>query len=155
MEKRKRRKWPWVLLAILMFPCILYGGVALVNNGIAARLERQLRACPLPPETELLDSTHIAGRLMANGNGMEWRGLLLLKSSLDEQALRDWYGEHFDDCAWVDRQETPTIYEYYDYRFEHFDPNAACWRVELSDGSTVGCEDSFWEALLNTDLRGH
>ena len=132
-----------------------------VNNIIAGNLERQLRDCPLPPDTRLVDSASIAGRLYGNGNGMQWHGYLLVESDLSMDELVEWYNERIaageDDIITVERQETPYIVGAYQpsWQFKRFSGAENGYQVCLGRNSTVGFEKSLWEGFLNCDLRGH
>ena len=92
-----------------------------------------------------------------NGNGMQWFGAMLVESELDEEALRAWYESQIPDAEYilVCRQETPYIFEYSEYAFDNFDVSQKCYMIRLEKYSICGCEDSLWEAFLNSDLRGH
>ena len=132
-----------------------------VNNIIAGHLERQLRDCPLPPDTRLVDSASIAGRLYGNGNGMQWHGYLLVESDLSIAELAAWYNERIaageDDIISVERQETPYIVDAYhlSHQFKRFSDAENSYQVYLGRNSAVGSERSLWERFLNFDLRGH
>lgn len=132
-----------------------------VNNIIAGNLERQLRDCPLPPDTRLVDSASIAGRLYGNGNGMQWQGYLLVESDLSVDELTAWYRERIaageDESIIAERQETPYIVDEYHFshQFKGFTGSDHCYQICFGRNSLVGFEKSFWEAFLNFDLRGH
>ncbi|MBQ8954665.1 MAG: hypothetical protein IJ048_11160 [Clostridia bacterium] len=132
-----------------------------VNNVIAGNLERQLRDCPLPPDTRLVDSASIAGRIYGNGNGMQWHGYLLLESDLSADELTEWYRERIavgkDESIIVRRQETPYIVGEYQplHQFKGFTGAEDFYQVCLGRDSIVGFEESHWESFLNGDLRGH
>ena len=146
-----------VIIVVLLL-ALGYRGIVHVNNRIAHGLEERLLEFPLPPETELLDSKAIAGKLSGNGNGMQYRGMLLLSSYLSEEELVAHYSELSDGelFVWVYPQKSQMIYEYYDdYWFEYWDNAKPNWRIELFSDSIVGCEETIQESILNFDLRGH
>lgn len=146
-----------VILVVLIF-ALGYIGIVHVNNRIAQGLEERLLEFPLPPETELLDSKAIAGKLSGNGNGMQYRGMLLLSSYLSEEELFAHYSELSDGDLFVlvYPQKSQMIDEYYDdYWFEYWDSTKPNWRIELFSNSIVGFEETIQESILNLDLRGH
>ena len=145
---------------ILMVMCFALGyrGIVHANNRIAQHLEEILLEFSLPPETELLDSEAIAGKLTGNGNGMQYRGILLLSSFLSEEELLAHYSDlgEGDLSVLVYPQKSQIIDEYYgEYWFEYWDNTKPNWRIELYSDSIVGCEETIGESILNIDLRGH
>jgi len=146
-----------VIIVVLLF-VLGYREIVHVNNRIAQGLEERLLEFPLPPETELLDSKAIAGKLSGNGSGMQYRGMLLLSSYLSEEELFAHYSELNDGelFVWVYPQKSQNIDEYYDdYWFEYWDNTKPNWRIELFSDSIVGFEETIQESILNFDLRGH
>ena len=140
---------PFVLLALL------YAGIVIANNAIAMGTEAELRACPQPEGTEIVESLAAAAKMEGNGNGMEYYGILLVRSALDEDALHDWYAKRFvggDQIVMARRQETPYVFEYGRPRFANFDGSGDLYAVSLRRFNTRG---DFVGELLDCDLRGH
>ena len=134
--------------------------VRFANDRIAARLEQCVLEYPLPPDTVLVDSESVADKVSGNGNGMHYFGGILVGSDLSEEELY----AHYEACAdgikgyafvEVVPQETQLLFEYHDYRFDHWQNVQPNYRVGIWVCSVAGAEDSIWEALLNTDIRGH
>ena len=153
-----------ILCAVILVPVLFNAVIMLVNDGIAHSMEKEILACPLPENTELLDSISIAAKVEGNGNGMQYNSGILVRSELDEEELANHYEkyvqgfkERFGMKPWliVERQETPVIYDYRDYSFDNWQPGGNHYRVFLTIETIVGCEDTFGEALLNMDLREH
>lgn len=142
---------------LLLLPAALYAGIVNVNDSIAIGLETALLEYPLPPDTELLDSVAIAGKMTGNGNGMQYYGMLLITSDLPLEQLKSHYSGDFgeDNYLRIRQQETQMIDGNVDYWFDVWQNDKPSYCVELSRQSVVGCEDTLWEALLNVDLRGH
>lgn len=146
----------YVLAVLLLF--VLAGkGIGTANDNIALALKTRLVEYPLPPDTELVDSIAIAGKISGNRNGMQYRGMLLLSSELTEDALQAHYGPlcKENEFLWVGPQESQMIDGYSDYWFEYWDNSHPMWYVELYTDSVVGFEESLWKKILNLDLRGH
>lgn len=141
---------------VILLLILGYMGIACANDQIAYSMEETLLTHPLPPRAELLDSKAIAGKLDGNGNGMQYRGMLLIASALPEEAIEAHYASLADGTNWVFvyPQESQRIFEY-DCGFDVWTDACPCWRVELYRDSIAGCEETLWEALLNSDLRGH
>ena len=45
----------------------------------------------MPERTEIIDSVSLAGKLVGNGNGVQYFGAILLKSKLSLNDLEDYY----------------------------------------------------------------
>lgn len=65
-----------VLLVLLAVPV----SVTLVNDGAARDIETQLLDLPAPEGGEVAESMSQAGRMVGNGNGMQYVGALLVRS---------------------------------------------------------------------------
>ena len=147
------------LIAFLIVMILFHVSIHAVNNRIAKTLERQLLNCQLPPNSALIDSAAVAGKMTGNGNGMQWFGVILIRSDMSEDMLSEWYYSHvhMEDTDWINviKQETPEIFEYSNRRFNNYANEDDCYQVRLFRSSAVGTESSVWESLLNFDLRGH
>lgn len=71
----------------------------IVNDHMAKKTAKELADLPLPNNTELLESVYKAGKLVGNGNGMQYFGAILIKSGLSLEELQEYYSE-FADSEW-------------------------------------------------------
>ena len=69
-------------------------GIPLANNHYAEQVEKELRETPLPEKTEIIDSVSQTGKLVGNGNAMQYFGAILLKSKLSLNNLEDYYSAY-------------------------------------------------------------
>ena len=155
-----RKKIGIIFITFLIMVVLFYVVIHVVNNHIAKRMERQLLECQLPPNSEIIDSVSIAGKMQGNGNGMQWFGIILIRSEMNEVELSKWYDsrvntEEKDDEIYVKKQETPEIFEYRNYRFKNYSGEDNCYQIQFLRNIPVGFESSIWEEFLNNDLRGH
>ena len=143
-----------ILLVLLAYPMIHFA-----NNHIAKKLENRLLECPLPPNTQIIESTSVAGKMLGNGNGMQWFGILLVKSNLDEKQLSEWYYREMEigdgDELSVTEQETRYVFEFGNVLFAKKEDFDGCYQIRLCGNLAVGTETSVVISLLNSDLRGH
>lgn len=158
-----KKKWlyifiPIVALLITLSPIAAYFGIVAANNGIANHVEKELKSYPLPEDAILFDSVSLTGKLVGNGNGMQYMGSILLISDLTEEELYEYYSQSFDYVE-VRKQESQVIdfINVSGYSFELFgDPNhhdhysVTCW----GSPKDIGLGE-FATVLLNMDLRGH
>lgn len=152
----RRHRGLRALLALLLAVVVYNACIMLANNVIAWNMERALRAYPVPEQTEALASGNAVGRPTSSGNGMQWRGLLAVKSGLPPAELAAHYEplvrEYTPGTAEISVYAMPDVPEGCD-----LGPTAAGadWQIELWRDVAVGCEENVWEALLNGDLRAH
>lgn len=155
--KRKNRGWILLLIILIALPFATYGGIFITNNAIADRIEKRLLFCELPQNTELVDSLSIAEKLTGSGNGMQYMGSILVRSELDKEQLKEYYGSRFEFVQ-VEKQETAELrFIRSGYSFENFPKeneglyySVTCWdddRKEMPGG--------FISELLDFDIRGH
>ena len=78
---------------------LLYLFSPFINNHTAADIARALQTLPLPENTEYLDSTSAAAKLVGNGNGMQYFGAILIKSELSLDELDEYYN-NFRKSDW-------------------------------------------------------
>lgn len=160
MTERKKvvnRIWLVVLIVSVLFlgGCPLY--ITLENNKIAKDTLRKLQEVELPADTEVVDSISIAGKLIGNGNGMQYFGAVLLKTELSEEELNAYY-ELYRENDWsllVEKQNSAEI-EVIDrmgYQFENYGENEGNFYVLYSWGSAEGY--FLGDILQEFDIRGH
>ncbi|MEK4347513.1 hypothetical protein [Paenibacillus sp. FSL P4-0184] len=65
-----------------------------INNYIAYSIKKDLVEVSLPDKTELIDDLSSAGKLIGNGNGMQFFGAILIKSELTLEELNHFYSKY-------------------------------------------------------------
>ena len=149
-QKDKLRRWIRVTMVFIAILLLFFSvGVPIINNAIALKVENQLKKLPLPPDTELVESTSVAAKIVGNGNGMQYFGAILIKSDLHLNELQTHYEEY--DCD-VQIQLSPKI-GWANSRgpsFRHEDYDDTYFIVYR-----WGDAPEWLQALLDTDLRGH
>ena len=136
-----------VVISISLFVVV----IPLTNNHYAKQVEKELRETPLPEKTEIIDSVSLAGKLVGNGNGMQYFGAILLKSKLPLNDLEDYYSV-YQKNEWsymVEPQKTQIIeaVEHSRIRFsEKIDDKGYYIVYSWGDGP---------ELLEELDIRGH
>lgn len=87
-----------VLIVVIIFLFVLIA-TPIVNDSIAEKTANELVDLPLPNSTEFIESIYKAGKLVGNGNGMQYFGAILIKSELSLDELKEYYLE-FADSEW-------------------------------------------------------
>ena len=141
---------------LLLLIAALYAGIVVSNNRIAEDLRKQVAGCMLPPGTELVDSAAVAGRLQGNGNGMQYFGVALIHSDLDEGPLRTWYEAQLpkEEYIWVTRRESE-LFDSSTRLFKDYEDDGHYWFVMLSRYNPIGKDATLLDGLRDIDIRGH
>lgn len=148
-----------LMLIVAVFLLLFAVGIPIANNGVALRIEQDLKDIPLPPQTEIIESTSVAGKLIGNGNGMQYFGAVLLRSDLTANELYDHYRPYREglyDCL-IEPQFGNVIRPGGE---EFHGVSAPTFRGGGEDGTyyilyTWGSAPAWAKDLLDTDLRGH
>lgn len=136
-----------VIISVLVYIVI----IPLVNNIYAMQVETKLRKTPLPEKTEIVDSLSRAGKLVGNGNGMQYFGAILLKSKLSINELEDYYSAYQkNEWSYIVEPQRSQIIEGIEHgriSFQEKVGNAGYYIVySWGDGPDI---------LEDLDLRGH
>lgn len=86
-----------VTVALICFSVLI--AAPIVNDKVAKKTAKELADLPLPADTELMESVYKAGKLVGNGNGMQYFGAILIKSELSLEELQEYYSE-FAESEW-------------------------------------------------------
>lgn len=78
-----------VLIAVIFLSVLIYTPV--VNDNTARKTANELLDIPLPDDTEFIETVYKAGKLVGNGNGMQYFGAILIKSELSLEELKEYY----------------------------------------------------------------
>ena len=73
-----------------------------VNSNVAKKTAKELVNLPLPENTEYIEAIYKAGKLVGNGNGMQYFGAILIRSELSLEELKEYYSafaEHEWECV--------------------------------------------------------
>ena len=85
--------------------------IPIVNNNVACKTAQHIEEIPLPPKTESVETFSAAGKLVGNGNGMQYIGGLVIKSGLPLEDLRSYYSQYAEnewECI-VEKQTSQSI----------------------------------------------
>ena len=67
-----------------------------VNNHTAKKTVKVIEKIELPANTEYVETFWKAGKLIGNGNGMQYLGGILVRSGLTIEELRVYYSQHLE-----------------------------------------------------------
>lgn len=80
-----------VILIIFIGLLAVLAASPVINNRMAKNTADKLVDLPLPDDTEFIESIYRAGKLVGNGNGMQYFGAILIKSELPVEKLKEYY----------------------------------------------------------------
>lgn len=139
-----------IIVILVLAPIALMAITPLVNDYTARKVANELEELPLPENTEVIEVGSFAGKLVGNGNGMQYFGAILIKSELSLESLTEHYSQYAEDeweCV-VERQEGNEIQELDRSATFQTDVEGENYYIVYSWGSS----DSIFSEL---DLRGH
>lgn len=149
-QKDKIRRWlraTMVFIAVLLLFFAVV--VPIVNNAIALGVEKDLKKLSLPEKTELVESTSLAGKMIGNGNGMQYLGAILIKSDLSLDALQAYYAD-YDGTVEPQLNADVRVAMNKELSFRHAEYGVGYYVVYRWGDAPDWIQD--W---LDTDLRGH
>jgi len=154
-QKNKMRLWIRVTMVFVAVVLLLFAvGIPIANNAIALGVENDLKDIPLPENTALVESTSKAGKMVGNGNGMQYFGAILLKSDLSLEELDAYYQTYRSgsfDCLIAEQVSNDIlVVEHGDLAFRHDEYGVGYYIVY-----TWGSAPDWARDWLDTDLRGH
>lgn len=75
----KRKIIGIALIAMLFLGVVVFAvSIPIVNNAVAHKTAQHIEEIPLPPNTESVETFSAAGKLVGNGNGMQYLGGLVI-----------------------------------------------------------------------------
>lgn len=102
-----KKKIALVAIVIILLVALAVS-VPLVNDFSAKNVEESLVEIALPDNTQMVESISKAGKLVGNGNGMQYFGAMLIKSELTREELSVYYSQKNADIV-VKEQKTQEI----------------------------------------------
>lgn len=87
-----------------------------INNQIANSIKRELVKVSLPDKTEWIDDISSAGKLIGNGNGMQFFGAILIKSVLTLEELNNYYSKYREnEWSYIVEQQVSDAIDFLKY----------------------------------------
>lgn len=81
-----------VIVLVLLIGLLIIAPV--INDSSAEKVSEKLADTPLPEKTEFVEQISQAGKLVGNGNGMQFFGAILIKSELSLEELDKYYADY-------------------------------------------------------------
>lgn len=149
-QKDKIRRWLRVTMVFIAVLLLFFAVVVpIINNAIALGVEKDLKKLSLPEKTELVESTSLAGKMIGNGNGMQYLGAILIKSDLSLDALQAYYAD-YDGTVEPQLNADVRVAMNKELSFRHAEYGVGYYIVYRWGDAPDWIQD--W---LDTDLRGH
>ena len=136
-----------IFIIILLVAFML--AVPLVNDFFAKNVENSLLEIALPENTQMVESVSKAGKLVGNGNGMQYFGAMLIKSEQTLEELSAYYVDVNADI--VVKKQTSQAMECVDHAQLSF-------TTQVTDTDNYYIVYLFGEGLApfsQLDIRGH
>ncbi|MBR6709663.1 MAG: hypothetical protein IKL84_08315 [Clostridia bacterium] len=81
----------YTILALILLIMTTLIAIPCINDRTADTLEKMMLDTPLPDGAVLIDHASAAGKLIGNGNGMQYLAVLVIRSDLTADALEAHY----------------------------------------------------------------
>ena len=81
------------IIPIILLVVVFAVSVPFVNDFSAKNVENSLLEIELPENTQMVESVSKAGKLVGNGNGMQYFGAMLIKSEQTLEELTAYYAD--------------------------------------------------------------
>ena len=140
------------IVAVVIAMVLLVGfsaSIPLVNDHTARNIEKQLVEVDLPANTELIESLSKAGKLVGNGNGMQYFGAILLRSEKTLDELTAYYSQKCTNIS-VKEQKTQKV-----ACLEHCELSFKTHIPEIDNYYIVYLFGSGNSPFSDLDIRGH
>lgn len=134
------------LLGMLAAIMIIMTAIPIANDSTAKHIAQTLEELPLPENTEYLESTYAAGKLVGSGSGVQYFGAILIKSDETLEELERYYAALSDDEHEyiVEKQTTSdiTVVEHAKLSFyKDIVPDDDCFYIVYSRSAKGGAAD--------------
>lgn len=135
---------------VIVILCFLIS-IPIVNDSAAQKTAKRIENIALPDHTEYIETFSKAGKLVGNGNGMQYLGGILIRSDLSLEELQLYYAQYAQnewECL-VEKQTDKTIRAVeHETVSLHADIDSDNYYIVYSWGDY----DSIYSQL---DIRGH
>lgn len=143
-------KKAWIpVLAVVVLLIGFVVSIPLVNDFSAKRVEKQLAEISLPDHTQMVESLSKAGKLVGNGNGMQYFGAVLIRSEQTLEELFVYYSQK-NPAIVVKEQKTQKI-EWVEHENLSFHTNI----TDTEEYYIVYMFGSGIAPFSQLDIRGH
>ena len=145
------KKGSIMILTLVVLLLIFLLSIPIVNDNVAKKTAERIKDTQLPNDSEYVESFSAAGKLVGNGNGMQYLGGILIRSEQSLEALKMYYSQ-FSQNEWefiVENQKgrNVSMIEQGTLRLES-DAEGDNYFIVY----TWGDNDTIFDAL---DIRGH
>ena len=145
------KKGTVMLVTLVLLLLIFLLSIPIVNDNVAKKTAERIKDTQLPNDSEYVESFSAAGKLVGNGNGMQYLGGILIRSEQSLEALKMYYSQ-FSQNEWefiVENQKgrNVSMIEQGTLRLES-DAEGDNYFIVY----TWGDNDTIFDAL---DIRGH
>ena len=104
--KDKYRRVIRIIMIVLAVMLLVMGLVVpMVNNAVAMKVARDMKALSLPADTEIIESTSLAGRFNNAAGSVQYFAALLIRSNRPIEELRAHYAAYNEELLVTYRVE--------------------------------------------------
>ena len=126
--------------------------IVLINNQIADGIKKELIRTQSIPEIQIIESISIAGKIFGNGNGIQYTGAILVKSTISQNRIKEYYTSFFPECIVLSLKQSQLA------KYFHFSQatDSVYYIISITRDVESGLlQDSIIYELLSMDYRAH
>jgi len=101
-----------ITITIIILLVIFIISIPFVNDYTAANISKKIEKIALPDDTTYIESISRAGKMVGNGNGMQYYGAIRIESGLTIDEIEEYYSECSDLKIEVEEQDDNTYLVY-------------------------------------------
>ncbi len=139
-----------IIIVFLVITFLFYGSVMIINNAIAAMLKHELMNITRNENISVVDSFAKAGKYSGSGNGMQYRGVVIIESNRSLEKLRECYDKDGVEITSGDRAKD--ILKRLGYS-KQISNNKEIYVVIKEQSSAL--KNRLIQTLLDFDIRAH
>ena len=147
MRRRIRIVFAVIFASVILFLILC----PIINNLSAKHIVAEIKSVPLPQDTQVVENFSQAGKLVGNGNGMQFFGAVLIESKLSLEELDNHYSSYretpWDYVVKIQNVQNIDVIEHGTFSFET-DVSNGNFYIVYSWGNGISPFQEF-------DLRGH
>ena len=101
-----------ITITIIILLVIFIISIPFVNDYTAANISKKIEKIALPDDTTYIESISRAGKMVGNGNGMQYYGAIRIESELTIDEIEEYYSDRSDFEIEVEEQDDNTYLVY-------------------------------------------
>ena len=140
-----------IIIAMIILSQII---IQVLNNGIAYSIRFELLSIPCPDNAVIEGSMFIARKMFGNGNGMQYSGVLLIRSLENSKELTRYYRHYNPECE-IELLQSSVFVDAFSFKeISEIECYYVIYITHDIESGTIP-DTFFYRILSDCDIRGH